>query len=288
MTSSSGGLLVYVRADLPHRRLKHAEINENGFESLCMEVTVGKVKTVLICVYKHPFMKDAPFKSYMSLIADTLFKTHNNLVFLGDMNCCPTKSSAIKDLCKLYDLTNLIKEPTCHTGKEPTILGVILVTNRNIYFGVLNTQCCVSDFHNIIGAATRRFAPSQKPQTILYRSYKHFNDVDFLYDLQSAPFHVIEIFDDADDMAWYTSTLIRSVIDSHAPVKSKLVKRQSVPYMKSLLRKAIYSRNMARNKFRKFGAKFLNENRRQRNKVVALRKKSMARYFDHNCSKQDK
>ena len=30
------------------------------------------------------------------------------------------------------------------------------------------------------------------------------------------------------------------------------------------------------------------ENRRQRNKVVALRKKSMARYFDHNCSKQDK
>ena len=36
LTSSSGGLFVYVRADLPHRRLKHAEINENGFESLCM------------------------------------------------------------------------------------------------------------------------------------------------------------------------------------------------------------------------------------------------------------
>ena len=45
---------------------------------------------------------------------------------------------------------------------------------------------------------------------------------------------------------------------------------------------------MARNKFRKFGAKFWNENRRQRNKVVALRKKFMASYFDHNCSKQDK
>ena len=82
--------------------------------------------------------------------------------------------------------------------------------------------------------------------------------------------------------------LLMFPFDSHAPVKSKLVKCQSVPYMNSLLWKAIYSRNMARNKFRKFGAKFWNENRPQRNKVVALRKKSMARYFDHNCSKQDK
>ena len=75
-------------------------------------------------------------------------------------------------------------------------------------------------------------------------------------------------------------------IETHE-VKSKLVKRQSVPYINSLLRKAIYSRKMARNKFRKFGAKFWNENRRQRNKVLALRKKSVGRYFDHNCSKQD-
>ena len=136
-----------------------------------------------------------------------------------------------------------------------------------------------------MGAATRRFAPVQKPQNILYRSYKHFNDANFLLDLQSAPFHVMEIFDDADDMTWYTSTLIRDVIDAHAPLKSKLIKRQSVPYMNSELRKAIYSRNMAQNKFRKFGAKFWSENRRQRNKVVALRKKSMSKYFDNKCRK---
>ena len=38
VSSSSGGLLIYVRADLPHRRLYYAEINEHGFESLCMEI----------------------------------------------------------------------------------------------------------------------------------------------------------------------------------------------------------------------------------------------------------
>ena len=44
VSSSSGELLIYVRADLPHRRLNYAEINEHGFESLCMEITVGKKK----------------------------------------------------------------------------------------------------------------------------------------------------------------------------------------------------------------------------------------------------
>ena len=91
----------------------------------------------------------------------------------------------------------------------------------------------------------------------------------------------------SDDIAWYTNTLIRDVIDMHAPVKSKLVKRQSVPCMNSELRKAIYSRNMTRNKFRKFGAKFWSENWRQRNNVVALRKKSMSKYLDNKCKNQD-
>ena len=288
VSSSSGGLLIYVRADLPHRRLNYAEINEHGFESLCMEITVGKTTTVLACIYKHPKLKNDAFKCYLSNMADSLFRTHSDLVFLGDMNCCPSKSTTIQDFCEIYGLTNLITEPTCHKGDVSTLLDVILVTNPRRYLGTLNSECNISDFHNIIGAATRRFAPSLKPQKIIYRSYKSFNDADFLFDLQYAPFHVMNIFDDADDMAWYTSTLISDVIDSHAPVKSKFVKRQSVPYMNSKLRKALYSRNMARNKFRIFGKKYWEENRRLRNHVVSLRKKSIAKYFENNCAKQDR
>ena len=68
----------------------------------------------------------------------------------------------------------------------------------------------------------------------------------------------MNIFDDADDMAWYTSALLSDIVDSHAPVKSKFVKKkQSVPYMNSKLRKTLRSRNMARNKFRTFGKRIL-------------------------------
>ena len=54
----------------------------------------------------------------------------------------------------------------------------------------------------------------------------------------------MNVFDDIDDMAWYTSSLIKYVVDHHAPVKSKTVSAQSVPYMNSALRKAKYRRNM--------------------------------------------
>ena len=45
---------------------------------------------------------------------------------------------------------------------------------------------------------------------------------------------------------------------------------------------------MTRNKFRQYGKKHWEENRTHRNKVVSLRKKSIATYFSKYCSKHDK
>ena len=88
------------------------------------------------------------------------------------------------------------------------------------------------------------------------------------------------IFDDIDDIAWFSSSLIRNVIDAHAPVKSKIITKQSAPYMNSKLRKAQYARNMVRNKFQRFGKAYWEENRRHRNNVVKIGKSSMRIYFE--------
>ena len=169
------------------------------------------------------------------------------------MNNCLTKSPAISELCDTYGLHNLIDQPTCFKGTTPTVIEIILVTNRKKYSGVLNCNCPVSDFHNFIGAATRRFASIRKPRHIFYRSYKNFDDTDFCKTVLSSPFHVGEIFHELDDMVWFTSKLLSDIIDEYAPIKRKLVKQESVPYMKAQLRKAMYQRNMARNKFRTYG-----------------------------------
>ena len=125
LTASSGGLLVYIRSDLPHRRLKYAEVNSDGFESLCVEISIGVTKTAITSIYKYPSVSNDSFKKSMSKIANCLLKTYDDLILWGDANCCPLKSDTIKDLCDTYGLSNLINEPTCHKGTVSTLLDII-------------------------------------------------------------------------------------------------------------------------------------------------------------------
>ena len=56
---------------------------------------------------------------------------------------------------------------------------------------------------------------------------------DFRSDIEYALFHVMNIFRDIDAMAWYARSVIKYVVDNHAPVKCKSVTSQSVSYMDS-------------------------------------------------------
>ena len=89
-------------------------------------------------------------------------------------------------------------------------------------------------------------------------------------------------------MAWFHSSLIKTIVDENAPIKSKIVKTKCVPYMNSKLRKAQFARNMSRKKFRRSGKSHWEENRKMRNYVVKIRKMSLKNYFTENCEKQDK
>ena len=71
-TASSGGLLVYMRSDIAHRRLVQHEINMDGIESMCIEVHNNKLRRVYVCIYKHPSVSDTVFLTHLSQMADRL------------------------------------------------------------------------------------------------------------------------------------------------------------------------------------------------------------------------
>ncbi len=85
-----------------------------------------------------------------------------------------------------------------------------------------------------------------------------------------------DIFYSVDDSYWFCQTLLRDVIDFHAPIKKRIVKGNQVPYMNSELRKA----NML---WRKFERQRCNMNweryRTRRNLVVKLRKRSKSEHL---------
>ena len=97
--------------------------------------------------------------------------------------------------------------------------------------------------------------------------------------------HIADIFDDVDDSYWAYETLVREIVDEHAPQKQKYPKKEAPHFMNSELRRAIYKKKMLFHKFNRYKGKTNWENyRKQRNYVTKLRKQSIKLYFYERCS----
>ena len=87
----------------------------------------------------------------------------------------------------LFDLGNIIKEPTCFTSNnKPSLLDVILINDTSLVGHILNFSCGLRDVHNLIACQLKSEIPLSKPMWSTYRSFKKF-DVDiFNIDLEKS------------------------------------------------------------------------------------------------------
>ena len=82
----------------------------------------------------------------------------------------------------------------------------------------------------------------------------------------------------------YFCELLRNIVDMHAPIKTKNIRHNNVPYMNSEQRKWQYKRNMLRNVKNKHPNKQNDDlYRKARNKCASLRTQSQRKYFEERC-----
>ena len=210
-----------------------------------------------------------------------------HVYLIGDLNVDLLKPThALSAILDVYCLKNVIQGPTCFKSVlTPTLLDVILTNKPQRLADALNVPTGISDFHNLVCAATKLHKPHEVARQITYRWFKKFDEVLYTKDLESAPLHVSGIFDDVDDQLWFHNALLTNVIDSHAPLKSRVIKRQQVPYMNGQLLKAINVKGMLLRKYYKCKTRSAWESYRlQRNKVTRLKRQAMKVYFDTQCN----
>ena len=106
-----------------------------------------------------------------------------------------------------FGLYNIIDTPTCYKSVDPTLIGVILTSQRRRIAGTINVTTGISDFHNVVACSTKMHVPRNGNITITYRSYKHFNQDSFKHEIDTAQFYVRNIFDDVDDIFGLTPPL---------------------------------------------------------------------------------
>jgi hypothetical protein len=280
-----GGVMAYVNSSVAHRiRNDINAVIVDGLEGLVIELLINKNKWLVAGLYKPPSMDENVFYDCFCKLADVMFSETTNVIFTGDLNYNMNRTNRLSDLCEVYGLYNKIEGNTCHTKDSSTALDVFLVSNVRKFGTSLNANIGVSDVHNIIGCAMRVKMPKTGPKLVKYRSYKKFSLDVFQNDLSRLPTNYSQNHCNIDEHMDIFYAQYKSVVDKHVPVKSKFIKKMSVPYMNGELRHAIFRKCMLRNKYYKQRSTLNWSNyKKQRNHVTKLRKKSIKTYFQNKC-----
>ena len=125
--SNGGGLLLYVREDIPSKFLKVK--SDCNVESICVDVDLRKRKWFINVSYK-------PNKSFLSnhlecfnRIIDEYSKIFQNFLFLGDFK--PSVSEkCLEEFCNVNGITSLIKKATCFKNPDKSTCIDLILTNQ--------------------------------------------------------------------------------------------------------------------------------------------------------------
>ena len=138
-----GGLLLFVRKDIPSKALK----TNFSKEGIFIEINFKKCKWLLFGGYNphKDYIKDFLLEIQREL--DNLMTSYENFILMGDFNSEITEYF-MEDFCNMYNLQNLIKDRTCYKNPEnPSSIDLILTNKRNSFKHSNTIETGISDCH---------------------------------------------------------------------------------------------------------------------------------------------
>jgi len=270
-TSNGGGVMVYVREDIPSKLLnKHTFLC--GTEGVFVEINLRKTKWLLLGAYRPPSLNLGNFLDSVSRALDVYLKSYDNFLLAGDFNCNESDSEMF-DFLHQYSSYNIVKEPTCFKNVDNPSCIDLFITNKNKSFQKTTTiSTGLSDFHKMVVTVLKTKFSKQKPRLVYYRDYKNFSNEIFERDFKQK-MHACTSYETFEK-------LFLEVLEVHAPQKTKYVRANEVPYMTKTLRKAIMRRSELESKYLKTKSEIAKQNfKRQKNFVSKLYKKERKKFF---------
>jgi hypothetical protein len=74
-------------------------------------------------------------------------------------------------------------------------------------------------------------------------------------DISRIPASICEVFDDPSDNYWMLQTMIKEIMDEHAPTKTMKVRAKETPFMNGDLRRSVRMKTRLHNIYRKHPTK---------------------------------
>ena len=246
---NGGGLLLYVRKDIPSKiiPMKFLQESDDEIECIIIEFTIYKKKWLVFGAYNP---NKAFISNHLSVISKNLdfyASSYDNIILLGDFNS-EILEEAMDDFCGTYNLKSLIKDPTCFKNLEnPSCIDLILTNRFNSFQDSCVVETGLSDFHSLTITVLKTCFKKQPPKIISYRDYKHFSHFNFRAELEDyiSGHDVLNVSNDE------FVSIFMNIFDKHAPLKLKYVRANDSPFMTKDLRKAIMVRSKLKNRLNK-------------------------------------
>ena len=109
-TNTGGGILVYVRDNIPSKLLNISYVSSD-IECLAIEMKLRKTKWLLICSYNPHKNNISNHLKNLSKIIDRNSSRCDKYLCIRDFSS-ETSETALRNFCDLYKLKNLVREPT--------------------------------------------------------------------------------------------------------------------------------------------------------------------------------
>ena len=252
---------------------RRLDLERNEMECVWLEVFPKNSKSFLVGnLYRHP-NEGVQWNEHFEDFMETVLGKQKEIYLLGDFNRDLMNENTRKawlEYMEPFGLNQKVNYATRKTAHSQTLIDHIYCNVESNISSINVPEIGLSDhFPIFLTRKTNCTLPKFLHQTISYRSFKSFNEQDFINDLQSAPWDIIKIFDDTNDTLDSWSSMFIEIVDKHLPLKTLRVKRKQQPkWLTPEIIEAIKTRDRY---------KSLNEDilyRSWRNKVVNLIKKS--------------
>ena len=115
-SSDGGGVLLYVRDDIPSRLLTDYKIKDN-VELFFVEVHIRKKKWLLSCSYNPHKSNISNHLHHLNKGLDVYLKSYDNILIMGDFNS-EFSENCLNSFCNVNSLKTLSRGPNCF--KKPS------------------------------------------------------------------------------------------------------------------------------------------------------------------------
>ena len=235
LTGQGGGLALIFRSYLKFKLLRTRilpppESFELIFEFMATKLSTGNKETIFLNIYRPPSSKISTFLQEFQNLLEIFVPSPSELIISGDFNIHAdsdlTTSHNFSGILDNFHLTQHINFPTHGHTLD------LLITRSS---STVITHSQHESYQSYHKSFTFKFFPHIRPTTerttIQYRSYNTIDVDNFKNDILASPLYT-KPASNASDLADHFSSTLRSILDIHAPIKTKtVVQRPHTPWI---------------------------------------------------------